>query len=150
MPHTFVIFGASGDLTRRKLIPALFRLYAQGRLPQPTRIVGFSRTRFSDDAWRDQLAHSTANFLGQQFDRQQWEAFATQLHYLPGDIDQPADFERLASVLAQREGKGGSTRVYYLATAPRFYQPAIAHLGQAGLASEADGPRRVVIEKPFG
>ncbi|NIP84273.1 MAG: glucose-6-phosphate dehydrogenase [Planctomycetales bacterium] len=150
MPHTFVIFGASGDLTRRKLVPALFSLHAKGRLPQPTRIVGFSRTAYSDDQWRAQLALSTAEFIGAEWDRQKWEEFASTISYLPGDIGKLEDFQRLSAVLDACEAGRQCTRVYYLATAPRFYQPAIGHLGQAGLARETDGPRRVVIEKPFG
>ncbi|MDH3718416.1 MAG: glucose-6-phosphate dehydrogenase [Planctomycetota bacterium] len=150
MPYTIVIFGASGDLTRRKLIPALFSLFAKGRLPQPTRIVGFSRTEYSHDAWRDKLAQSTAEFIGKEFDRQKWEEFAPTIQYVPGDIGKPKDFERLSAALDECEAGQQCTRVYYLATAPRFYESAIAHLGQAGLATESNGPRRVVIEKPFG
>ena len=87
MPHTIVIFGASGDLTRRKLIPALYRLHAKGRLPAETRVVGFSRTEFSHDAWRDKLAESTAEFLAGEFDRGTWSDFARQIYYQPGDIN---------------------------------------------------------------
>ena len=150
LPHTIVILGASGDLTRRKLIPALFSLYAKGRLPQPTRIVGFSRTEYSNDAWRDKLAASTAEFVGGDFDRSKWDEFAALVHYVPGDIGQADDFQRLAKALDQCEAGQQCTRVFYLATAPRFYEPAIELLGASGQADEANGPRRVVIEKPFG
>ena len=150
MAHTIVIFGASGDLTSRKLIPALYELFRKGRLPGGTRIVGTSRTEFSHDAWRDQLAESTAKFVGDTFDPQSWQKFAPSIHYKPGDIGQAESFVTLASFLDDLEGDDPATRVYYLSTAPRFYQPAIAHLGAAGLADETDAPRRIVIEKPFG
>lgn len=150
MAHTIVIFGASGDLTSRKLIPALYELFRKGRLPKGTRIVGTSRTEFSDDAWRDQLAESTAKFVGDRFDSEKWQEFASSIFYRAGDIGQAESFVALATFLDELEGDDRATRVYYLSTAPRFYQPAVAHLGAAGMANEANAPRRIVIEKPFG
>ena len=150
MAHTVVIFGASGDLTSRKLVPALYELHRKRRLPQPTRIVGFSRTPFGHDGWREQLADSTARFLGESFNAPAWQALAPALFYHRGDIDRPEDFGSLGRFLAELEGEGEATRVYYLATAPHFYEPAIAHLGAAGLAEQSRGVRRVVVEKPFG
>ena len=150
MAYTVVIFGASGDLTRRKLVPALYQLHRKGRLPQPTRIVGFSRSQFSHRAWRDKLAESTAHFAGGDFDPATWEKFAPSLSYHPGDIGRADDFVGLGKYLDEIEGDGGATRVFYLATAPRFYQPAIANLGAAGLSCEDCAHRRLVVEKPFG
>jgi len=150
MSHTIVIFGASGDLTSRKLIPALYELFRKGRLPKGTRIVGTSRTEFSHDAWRDQLAESTAKFVGERFDKESWQKFAPSIYYRAGDISQAESFVSLATFLDELEGDDQATRVYYLSTAPRFYQPAVAHLGAAGMADETGAPRRIVIEKPFG
>ncbi len=150
MPHTIVIFGASGDLTKRKLIPALFRLWMKRRLPEETKILGVSRTEFSHDAWRTLLRESTSEFAGKDFEEQEWASFAKSIFYLQGDIEEPNDFERMASLLDEIEGGSGSTRVYYLSTLPRLYATAIANLGAAGLADETNGPRRIVIEKPFG
>ncbi|TWT40793.1 glucose-6-phosphate dehydrogenase [Botrimarina hoheduenensis] len=150
MTHTFVIFGASGDLTSRKLIPALYNLHVKKRLPAGTRIVGFSRTEFSHEAWRESLAESTAAFVGKRFDAAVWADFASRIFYHAGDIGDAAAFTALAEFLNQLEGEGRTSRVYYLSTAPRFYGPACEHLGTAGLAEESNGPRRVVIEKPFG
>ena len=150
MPHSIIIFGASGDLTSRKLVPAFFELHRKKRLSGPTRIVGFSRTPFEHDGWRKELAESTAQFVGEAFDAAAWESFAPTVFYHPGDISQPEDFRSLGKLLDELEGGDASTRVYYLATAPRFYEPAIAHLGQTGLADQAGAPRRIVIEKPFG
>jgi glucose-6-phosphate 1-dehydrogenase len=150
MADTIVIFGASGDLTSRKLVPALYQLYRKGRLKKPLRIVGFSRTEFSHDDWRKQLAESTAQFAGDSFDVEKWAAFAQQIYYHAGDIDQQADFDSLARFLGELEAGEPDGRLYYLSTAPRFYKTAIEHLGQAGMAAEDGGARRVVIEKPFG
>lgn len=150
MPHTIVIFGASGDLTSRKLVPALFELYRKKRLPDATRIVGLARTAFNDDAWRAKLAESTAHFLGKDFDPTAWQAFAQWLFYRPGDIGKLDDFRSLADSLRELEGAGETTRIYYLATGPKFFEPAIKNLGAACLSDQSKGPRRVVIEKPFG
>jgi glucose-6-phosphate 1-dehydrogenase len=168
MAHTIVIFGASGDLTSRKLIPALYELYRKKRLPEQTRIVGFSRTKFSHEAWRDKLAESTASFLGTKFDAALWQEFAPAIHYHAGDIDNAADFASLREFLTTLEGEPSAgqdanpgqvaslsdsdrpARIYYLSTAPSHYAAAIAQLGAAGLAKEDRGTRRVVVEKPFG
>jgi glucose-6-phosphate 1-dehydrogenase len=150
MPHTFIIFGASGDLTQRKLIPSLYQLYRKQRLPKDTRIVGFSRTEYTHDAWRADLAATTAKFLANDFDAAIWDAFAQNIFYQPGDIGHSDDFTKLAKFLNEIEKSDQSTRVYYLATAPRFYEPTVSHLGCSGLADESHGPRRVIIEKPFG
>jgi glucose-6-phosphate 1-dehydrogenase len=150
MAHTIVIFGASGDLTSRKLIPALYQLHRKGRLPADTRIVGFSRTEFSHDAWRKQLTETTREFAGKEFAEETWREFAAKIFYHAGDIGQANDFTALAKLLGELEEGKEATRVYYLSTAPQFYAEAVGRLGAAGLADEAKGPRRIVIEKPFG
>jgi glucose-6-phosphate 1-dehydrogenase len=150
VPVTLVIFGASGDLTSRKLVPALYQLFRKGRLPADTRIVGFSRTPFTDEAWREALGKSTKQFEPKQFDAAAWQKFASSLHYQPGDLGSPADFEALHQRLHELEGDNSITRVYYLATAPQFYEETVARLGACGFADEVNGPRRIVIEKPFG
>jgi glucose-6-phosphate 1-dehydrogenase len=150
MAHTIAIFGASGDLTSRKLIPALYELCRKKRLPENTRIIGFSRTRYSDDAWREKLAETTATFVGKNFDASLWHQFAPTISYHPGDVDNAADFSGLKDCLAKLEGDKSATRVYYLSTAPQLYGAALACLGAAGLAREDRAPCRVVIEKPFG
>ena len=149
MTQTLVIFGASGDLTSRKLIPALFRLHQRQRLPRETRIVGFSRTAQSHESWRNELRQSTATYDGNDFDPKAWEEFASNIYYQPGDIQNGEDFRRLSHLLDELES-GPATRLYYLSTIPALYPLAIEQLGAAGLASDSQGPRRVVIEKPFG
>jgi glucose-6-phosphate 1-dehydrogenase len=150
MTHSLVIFGASGDLTSRKLIPALYSLHVKGRLPKDTRIIGVARTKFAHEAWRQELTASTKKFAENEFNDAAWQAFVANVFYQPGDIDQPQDFAALAKLLDQLEGGSGATRLYYLATAPSLYATAIANLGAAGLAEESRGVRRIVIEKPFG
>jgi glucose-6-phosphate 1-dehydrogenase len=148
--HTLIIFGASGDLTGRKLIPALYLLFAKQRLPAGTRIVGVSRTPYSHDTWREELAKAVAAALGDEFSRATWTQFAATVFYQSGDISEDGSFTRLAAFLDELEHGSSAARLYYLATAPRFYQPAVAALGRHGLADESRGPRRIVIEKPFG
>ena len=150
MTHTIVIFGASGDLTSRKLIPALYNLFAKGRLPDRTRIVGVSRSKFEHDQWRQALRNSTSEFASKLFDPETWDAFAENIFYHPGDVKDPDDFRRLAQFLDDLETDARSGRVYYLSTMPQLYQEAIRQLGEAGLADDRTGYRRIIIEKPFG
>jgi len=150
MAHSIVIFGASGDLTSRKLIPALYELYRKERLPPDTIIVGLSRTKFSHDSWRQRLAESTARYLGDRFRSDVWERFAQAVYYQPGDVMQGADVAALGTFLDDIETAPETTRLYYLSTAARFYEPIVVHLGAAGMSSEDCASRRVIIEKPIG
>lgn len=149
MAQTIVIFGASGDLTSRKLIPALYELHRKGRLPPDTRVVGVARTVFSHEAWREKLAQSVGEFVGAAFDPACWQSFAPSIFYQAGDVQRANEVRSLAAELDRLDG-GRVTRIYYLATAPQLYQPAIDNLGALGMADESAAPRRVVIEKPFG
>ncbi len=150
MSHSVVIVGASGDLTSRKLIPALYLLHRKGRLPSPCRIVGFSRSSLSHDEFRNQLAEAVGRHAGDQFTTEAWQAFAQQLFYCAGDIAQPADVARLQQFLTDLEDKANASRLYYLSTLPSLYEQALQNMGAAGMSHEENGIRRVVIEKPFG
>ncbi len=150
MAHTIVIFGASGDLTSRKLIPALYRLFIKGRLPEGSRIVGVSRSAYEHQQWRDSLRETTAKFSGDAFDNASWDRFSENIYYQPGDIKAPEDFKKLAEFLEGIETEASAGRVYYLSTMPQLYEEAIKQLGAAGLADDCNGYRRVIIEKPFG
>ncbi len=150
MARTMVIFGASGDLTSRKLIPALYLQFQRGKLPESTRVVGVARSKFSDDEWRKELAGSTQKFVGDKFDQASWNEFAANVYYCPGDIQVDADFETLGLRLSEIEQSKPTDRVYYVATMPQLYEQAAAQLGKAGLAEDSKGARRIVIEKPFG
>lgn len=143
-----VIFGASGDLTHRKLIPALYNLYVKKRLPENTRIVGFARRDWSDEVFRDGLKKGVEEFSDHSFEAKIWDKFAKSIFYAKGNLDVADDYQQLADYL-QDGGKGGNC-LFYMATAPEFFVPIAENLGAAGLASEKQGWRRLVVEKPFG
>ena len=149
-PCAMVIFGASGDLTSRKLVPALYWLFRKRRLPDGIRIVGFSRTPMADQAWRDALGESTAKFVGSDFDAAAWRQFAASIYYHAGDVGTLDDFRSLRETLGRCEQGTPCVRIYYLATAPQFFEPTVANLGASGLADEQCGQKRLVVEKPFG
>ena len=147
-PITVVIFGASGDLTQRKLIPALLSLYRKGRLPANTRIVGFARRPWTDDDFRDRLRAGVDQFAG-GVDEATWDAFAANVKYVRGNLDVADDYENLQTSLHEMED-GAANRLYYMATSPSFFIPIVENLGGLGMARQEDGWRRFVIEKPFG
>lgn len=146
---TIVIFGASGDLTRRKLIPALFNSYRKGRLPERVQIVGFARRPWDDDQFRSLLHDGLLEFEEKSFDADRWTLFAPGIHYFRGNLDTGDDYARLAERLAELED-GPANRLYYLATAPEYFAPIVQNLGQRQMAQEDGGWRRLVVEKPFG
>ncbi|MDR1491830.1 MAG: glucose-6-phosphate dehydrogenase [Planctomycetaceae bacterium] len=150
MSQTIVIFGASGDLTSRKLIPALYQLERKKRLDKPCRIVGVSRTPTSDAEWREKLRNTTQEFVGESFDPHCWDAFATTLHYFAGDVEKQETFPKLNAALQSLENGEPSNRLYYLSISPVFYAATVKQLGDAGMADESHGAQRVIIEKPFG
>jgi glucose-6-phosphate 1-dehydrogenase len=149
---TIVIFGASGDLTSRKLIPALYNNFKKWRLPEHINVVGFARRPYNDEAFRAILRDGVVKFSSESFDATVWGKFAEKLHYIQGDLDVTTDFPKLESSLQAMEG-GPSNRLYYLATAPEHYAIVTSELGAAGMAKQESDPnvwRRIIIEKPFG
>ncbi|MBE2201910.1 MAG: glucose-6-phosphate dehydrogenase [Anaerolinea sp.] len=153
---TIVIFGASGDLTRRKLVPALFRLCRQNRLPARFKVVGFAVTEWDTAEFRRQMRSGVDEFAREPFSETGWEIFASRLFYVTGSFADPADYDRLRQNLLDIEGDAAH-RLYYLATPPRFFADIIAQLGAAGMAQDRCDEtgaistwRRVIIEKPFG
>lgn len=144
---TIVIFGASGDLTRRKLLPALYNLFRKERLSGDFRIVGYARSPLSDQEFRQQLQAGVQEFT--QLEPAVWEQFAPRLSYVAGNYDSLPDFQALQQKLTEME-PAGAGRLYYLSTPPKLYANIVAQMGAAGMVNEADGWRRVVIEKPFG
>lgn len=148
---SLAILGANGDLTRRRLIPALFSLYCKGGLPDNLKVVGVSRTAYSDDEFRRLMWESAVEFGGASGHRGEFGRFAKLLHYMPGDVGNPEDATRLKRRLEELEGGAGPEgRLFYLSIAPQLYGPAIEVLGGSGLATDVPGWQRVVIEKPFG
>ena len=154
-PCAIVIFGASGDLARRKLLPALYDLAAHACLAPRFAIVGFARTQLTDDAFRTSGGEFVRNNseLG-PVDDEKWRAFAQSVIYAPGEYHHPEAFDRLAQRLAEvdRERGLGGNRLFYLATPPGVYPLVIEQLGRAGLAKSPNGKSwvRIIIEKPFG
>jgi glucose-6-phosphate 1-dehydrogenase len=148
-PCVIVIFGATGDLTRRKLLPALFHLACEGCMTGRFQIVGIGRQAMSDEAFRDQLREGVAVSAEiKHFEDTQWHRFAPRIRYLAGDFAEADTHRRLAALLETLPDAGN--RLYYLATAPSA-APAIIHgLADAGLNREDPGWARIVIEKPFG
>jgi glucose-6-phosphate 1-dehydrogenase len=152
-PCTIVIFGASGDLTTRKLGPALFSLHRHGLLPERLAIVGAGRTRLTDQEFRELLRAAIPEAEGPQ--AAEWLEFADLLSYCPVEYEREASFADLAAYLTaldQRRHTGGN-RIFYLATPPTMYGPIGRSLGVSGLAAEAGEGRgwsRLVVEKPFG
>src|SRR5262249_49495809 len=152
-PLTVVIFGASGDLTSRKLIPAFFNLAQKGRLPAEAKILGTARTPFTDDAFREHLADKVKYMLtgaGEPFDAAKWAEFAQRLHYVAADATKPGGLDPLKDWFKANEGAAGGRRLYYLSVSPEIYPELAGHLGEAGMNKEDGGFRRLVIEKPFG
>jgi len=146
---TIVIFGASGDLTWRKLVPALYNNFKKGRLAVCANILGFARRPMTDDAFQAHLQEGVIQFSADTYDATIWKDFARRLHYFQGDLGVPEDFPRLETFLNKLES-GISNRLYYLATSPEYYPLVVGELGAAGMASHPECWRRIVIEKPFG
>lgn len=145
--NTIVIFGASGDLTHRKLIPALYRLHVQKRLPPNFHVIGFARRPYAHDDFRALFVDAVNE--SPDFDADTWADFASRLWYCRGDLSTRADFDALQTFLYTLE-EGSANRLYYLATSPDYYDDVVKHLAGSGLAAEDDGWRRVIVEKPFG
>ncbi len=151
MSTVIVIFGASGDLTSRKLIPALYNNYRKKRLPENTSIIGISRTSMTDDAFREDMRNAMKKFAPADYDEKTWQSFAPMLCYLSGDVENAGLYQTLSGKIAQLGGARYDC-LYYLATIPRLFPIAVSFLGRAGLVDETgrNGSRRIVIEKPFG
>jgi len=145
---SIVIFGASGDLTKRKLIPALYNLYLKDRLPEKFLIVGNSRSEYSHDEFREKMRDAMQEFAT-SYDDDSFNEFADSLYYLPGNVKSDDFYAELDDFLSEREDDDAN-RLYYLSTAPFLYEPILEHLQDSGMSAQQAGWRRVVIEKPFG
>ena len=153
-PALMVIFGASGDLANRKLLPAIYRLSQQRLLPPNFVILGYARSPLSDDEMRQRARTSMLANPEVEFQSADWDAFAARLFYISGEYDAAEGFERLRDRIfgLEEQWNIGGNRLFYLSTPPAVYEPIITCLGTAGLVEPA-GPHswtRVVIEKPFG
>ncbi|MGH7135758.1 MAG: hypothetical protein ACREHD_08465, partial [Pirellulales bacterium] len=165
-PCALVIFGASGDLTKRKLLPALYNVATSGLLPEKFAVVGFAFDDMNTDKFRDTLTGEMKDFVGQALDEKRWqEQFAQRIYYVRGNFEDPQAYAELGKTLSNVDQQCGTqgNYLFYLATPPSFFGKIIKQLGTAGLTREQrpeeDGGgesderayyRRVIIEKPFG
>ncbi|MEO0825678.1 MAG: glucose-6-phosphate dehydrogenase [Cyanobacteria bacterium J06635_15] len=150
-PQILTIFGASGDLTQRKLVPALYQMRRERRLPPELTIVGVARRDWSHDYFRDHMREGVEDYGNGIGHEEMWNDFAKGLFYCPGDIDKPESYQKLKAFLSELDEQRGTlgNRVFYLSVAPRFFGEAAQQLGQAGMLSDPN-KHRLVIEKPFG
>jgi glucose-6-phosphate 1-dehydrogenase len=152
-PCVLVIFGASGDLTKRKLVPALCNLAQEGLLSEQFAIVGFAFDPLTTDSFRDQLSKEINQFTARPLSPKIWQWFLDRTYYIQGNFGDDAAFQRLKDQIAAAEQKHNTegNRFHYLAVSPNFFSPIIRKLGEIGLTREDNGHwTRVIVEKPFG
>jgi glucose-6-phosphate 1-dehydrogenase len=149
---SIVIFGASGDLTKRMLIPALYDLYTKNQLPKIFQIIGFSRTELTHESYREQMKETIEKTPITEYTHEHWSEFSKNLYYLPGDLTEAANYKTIDQFIKHNLPAETSpdNRLYYFAIAPRFYETLIHNLGSLDMARGKNGWRRVIIEKPFG
>ncbi len=144
-----VIFGASGDLAQRKLIPSLYKLFQKKRLPDTLDVIGFARRPYTDETFRQHLKESILSNSPEQFEESSWEEFSNRVHYFQGNLTNSDDFDKL-NIYLKNNYCTSCNHYYYLATAPEFFEPIIGYLSKCGLSSEGESENKVIIEKPFG
>jgi glucose-6-phosphate 1-dehydrogenase len=151
-PTAMTIFGATGDLAHRKLLPALYNLAHEGSLPERFELIGVARSEYSDEAFRDEARTSIERFSRTKPNTDVLDGLLSSLRYIPGSFDDPEVYQRLQGVLDGVREQAGQplNRVFYLSTAPQFFPVIATALGDAGLASCEEAQTRIVIEKPFG
>jgi glucose-6-phosphate 1-dehydrogenase len=156
-PCAMVIMGAHGDLTKRKLMPALYALHVQGLLPAGFCIVGMSRTQWSDDKFRDAMKDSVSKYTeGITVEDEDWARFAAAMYYVAGDFGDQKAFDNLAKFLDEMKDKHGTqgNNIFYLSTIPSLYSEIAQRLEKSGLAEQRRPGKsiypRIVVEKPFG
>src|SRR5271168_1643841 len=153
-PCAIVMFGASGDLARRKLLPALYDLALHSCLAPRFRLLGFARTELSDDAFRKTGGEFLSKVEQGGTNDGKRQEFVQHLQYFHGNYDDPESYKKLAQRLESLDAEGqlGGNRLFYLATPPEVYEHVIEQLGRAGLAKSKNGESwtRIIIEKPFG
>ncbi|PYL07845.1 MAG: glucose-6-phosphate dehydrogenase [Verrucomicrobia bacterium] len=152
-PCSIVIFGATGDLTHRKLIPALYNLAADGEMPPATTVVGFARRQKTDEEFRNELEEATREFSRQSVRDEVWETFAQSIFYHQSEFEDASGYKTLAERLDKIDKERGTrgNRLFYLAAAPDQFEAILKNLKAAGLNEAREGSwARVIVEKPFG
>src|SRR5205809_7854705 len=152
-PCSIVIFGATGDLTHRKLLPALYNLAADGELPPAVTVIGFARRPKSDDDFRKEMEEAVKKFSRQTVRDEIWKSFGQSIFYHQSDFSDESGFKSLAERLDKIDKERGTSgnRLFYFAVAPDQFEPILKHLKAVGLNKACEGSlARVIIEKPFG
>jgi len=152
-PCVVVIFGATGDLTRRKLVPALYRLARQRLVPAEFAVLGTSRPEMSDEDFRNKMREALVEFSDEEIDEAAWNSFASGLFYLPGEFDDNESYNRIKNKLQEidKTRRTQGNHLFYLATAPEFFGVIARQLGSAGMARNTPPHwTRLIVEKPFG
>jgi glucose-6-phosphate 1-dehydrogenase len=151
-PTTLTIFGATGDLARRKLLPALYNLAHEGALPERFNLIGISRSEKAHEDYHAEAREAIEQFSRRKPDPKVLDALLENVRYLPGTFDDPTVYERLAKQLEEFDRENGTpmNRAFYLSTAPAFFPVIIEALGAQGLDHHDEADVRVIIEKPFG
>ena len=152
-PCVIVTFGATGDLTKRKLVPALFSLACVGCMSSAFEVVGVGRKEMSEDEFRAQMREGAqgSTEMGEVSD-EAWQRFAARLHYMAGDLDDGETYRRIAARLEELSAReaASANHLFYLATPPSLAPAIVDGLSAAGLSKEEKGWSRIVVEKPFG
>src|SRR5947209_551357 len=152
-PCIVVIFGATGDLTHRKLLPALYNIFATGELPPEVAVVGFARRPKTDDEFRTEMGEAVRKFSRQTVRDELWNNFAKSLFYHQSEFADSNGYHSLGERLTQldKERGAGGNRLFYLAAGPDQFEPILLNLKNAGLNQSPNGGwSRVIVEKPFG
>ncbi len=153
--HIIVIFGASGDLTKRKIMPSLFNLFCSDRLPKNFAVLGLGTTKYTDELFREKMTECIQTFAkSNSLNKEKLSEFLGHLYYDSLDFTIPDKYLELKKLLLSLDNKigGNSNVIYYLATAPQLFEPIARNLGRQGLSHQDGnfGWKRIVIEKPFG
>src|SRR5271168_5318305 len=151
-PCIMVIFGASGDLTKRKLIPALYNLAKDNLLSKEFALIGVARADLSSEQFRDVISKEIGDYATTKVDPDLWHWFSRRIYYCSGNFDDPNTYVKLSKLLSEVDKEHGThgNYLYYLSTSPNFFATVVKQLGTANLVSEEHGWRRIIIEKPFG
>jgi glucose-6-phosphate 1-dehydrogenase len=151
-PCVLVIFGASGDLARRKLLPTIYNLAESQHLPEPFAIMGVARPATAEDAYRADIRAIVEREEAGPLDAATWERIGNRLHYMAGELDDPALYDRLKTTLGEigRQHRIPPNYLFYLAVPPELFATVGQRLAAAGLGDESEGWRRLIVEKPFG
>jgi glucose-6-phosphate 1-dehydrogenase len=151
-PCVMVVFGATGDLAHRKILPAVYNLRRAGLLPQESAVLGFSRRPYSDSTYRSEMRQAVEKFSRNPVEPALWDDFASGIYYQAGNFGSVDDFRNLADRIEQIDSARGTRGniLFYLATPPSAYPEIVANIGEVHLHDQSSGWARIVVEKPFG